>query len=160
QRNMAKLDESSKECAGMIVSKAQRLQALIKGLLEYAAAEEHLESTMTDCNGAVERALEDLDSLIEANNAQVTADLLPVVDVSESQLIQVLSNLIGNGIKYRVPTRTPKIHISAKGQGDAWMFCVSDNGMGLDMKHAEDIFAMFKRLHGSAEYEGSGIGLA
>ena len=37
---------------------------------------------------------------------------------------------------------------------------MNDNGIGLEMKYADDIFGMFKRLHGSEQYEGHGIGLA
>jgi light-regulated signal transduction histidine kinase (bacteriophytochrome) len=79
--------------------------------------------------------------------------------MAEIQLVQVFSHLISNGIKYCHRGRKPCIHISATEQGDFYVFCVKDNGIGLEMQYAETIFGMFKRLHGD-EYEGSGIGLA
>jgi signal transduction histidine kinase len=161
QRNVEKLDESSKECAGMIVNKVQRLQAMIKGLLDYASAVEKPERRVAiNCNAAVERAMQDLDSAIKECSAQVVVERLPSVLANENHLIQVFSNLISNAIKYRPSVRRPEIRISAMEQSDEWTFCVSDNGIGLDMKYADEIFGMFKRLHGERQYEGSGIGLA
>ncbi len=79
--------------------------------------------------------------------------------MSESHLVQVFSNLIENAIKYRGIQR-PQIDISVRDQGTNWIFAVKDNGIGLDMRYADYIFAMFKRLHSSDHYEGSGVGLA
>jgi chemotaxis family two-component system sensor kinase Cph1 len=79
--------------------------------------------------------------------------------VNEAHLVQVFSNLVGNAVKYR-SAQTPEVHISAREQGNDWIFAVKDNGIGLDMQYADDIFGMFKRLHSSDGYEGSGVGLA
>ena len=161
QRNAGKLDESSTECAGMIVSRVERMQAMIKGLLDYAAAEETPKDRVpVNCNSVVGHAIQDLEPLINECGAEITADLLPTVPATESHLVQVFTNLIGNGIKYRPSVRKPQIHISANDKGHEWVICVADNGIGLDMKHAEDVFGMFKRLHSDGQYEGSGVGLA
>jgi signal transduction histidine kinase len=160
QRNAEKLDESSKECAGIIVSQVQRMQSMIKGLLDYAAAAEKAEERRSvDCNVLVDRALQDLAFAIKECDAQITVSPLPSVPATESYLFQVFSNLISNAIKYRPSIRQPQIHISASEREDDWVFCVSDNGIGLDMKYADDIFGMFRQLHAD-RYEGSGIGLA
>jgi light-regulated signal transduction histidine kinase (bacteriophytochrome) len=71
----------------------------------------------------------------------------------------VFSNLIGNAVKYR-SARKPEVHISVREQGDDWRFSVRDNGIGFDMRYADEVFGMFKRLPNSAAYEGSGVGLA
>jgi two-component system, chemotaxis family, sensor kinase Cph1 len=86
-------------------------------------------------------------------------DPLPAIKVNEAHLVQVFSNLVGNAVKYR-NARKPEIHISAREQGNDWIFAVRDNGIGLDMQYADDIFGMFKRLHDSDGYEGNGVGLA
>lgn len=160
QRNKDRIDDSSKECASLIVSTVLRMQRLIKGLLDYATAvEKPDERTIVDCNSVVERAIADMDSVIKLREAQITVEPLPQVRAVESHLIQVFSNLINNGIKYCPMTRIPVIYICAVEEQNEWKFCVKDNGIGLDMKYASDIFGMFKRLHGG-EYEGTGIGLA
>jgi chemotaxis family two-component system sensor kinase Cph1 len=95
---------------------------------------------------------------IESTGARITFDALPTIHMDETQLIQLLQNLISNAIKYRrsVP---PEIHISAREAGPEWIFSMRDNGIGIDMKYADQIFAVFKRLHGR-DYPGTGVGLA
>jgi signal transduction histidine kinase len=72
--------------------------------------------------------------------------------------VQLFQNLIGNAIKYR-GLEPPKIHVSAKPRHSGWTFCVEDNGIGIDPEYAQQIFGVFKRLHGHL-YPGTGIGLA
>jgi signal transduction histidine kinase len=161
ERNVEKLDESSKECAEMIVEKVDRAQSMIKGLLDYAAAVEKPEGrALVDCNAVLERAKQDLDTAIEHSGACITVDSLPSVPATESHLVQVFTNLISNAIKYRPSVREPRIRVSASERIDDWVFCVSDNGIGLDMRYADQIFGMFRRLHAEGQYEGTGIGLA
>jgi light-regulated signal transduction histidine kinase (bacteriophytochrome) len=66
--------------------------------------------------------------------------------------------LVGNAIKYRGPER-PNVHVDVKRRAADWLFSVQDNGIGIKLEYAEQIFGIFKRLHGSA-YPGTGIGLA
>jgi signal transduction histidine kinase len=159
-RNMDTLDESSKECAQMIVSRVQRTLSMIKGLLDYAAAgEQPAEEALVDCNDLVRRAIDDLHSAIKECDAVITVQPLPSIPAG-SQLVQVFSNLIGNALKYRPGVRRPQIRISASERPDDWTFCVCDNGIGLDMQFAGEIFGMFRRLHRDDTYPGNGIGLA
>ena len=160
-RNAEKLDDSSQECAALIVNKVRQMQSMIHGLLDYAAAvDKPDERVATDVSGIVARAIQELDSAIEATNARITWDALPAVYATDVLLVRVFSNLIGNAIKYCPRGRNPEVHISAAEQSGDWVFCVHDNGIGLDMKYAEDIFGMFRRLHTAGEFEGNGIGLA
>src|SRR4029077_14676490 len=71
----------------------------------------------------------------------------------------LLQNLIVNSLKYRsdVP---PRIHISAEKDSEMWKLGVADNGIGIDGQYHKQVFGLFKRLHGSGKYAGSGIGLA
>jgi histidine kinase len=160
-RNQETLDENSKECAQMIVSRVQRTLSMIKGLLDYAAAgEESAERGLVDCNDLVNRAMEDLDSAIKECGAEITVEPLPSIPATGSHLVQVFSNLMSNALKYRPGVRQPQIQISASERRDDWAFCVRDNGIGLDMQYADEIFGMFRRLHREDSYPGNGIGLA
>jgi signal transduction histidine kinase len=158
--NAERLDERSKDCARMIVSGVQRIESMIKRLLDYAAvAEGGGHQVVTDCNRVIQQVLQDLRHTIEVTGSRVEFDMLPTIEMDEGHLAQIFSNLIGNAIKYHSALQ-PRIHISATDRKTEWLFSVKDNGIGLDMKYADNIFGMFKRLHGSKAYEGSGVGLA
>jgi len=96
---------------------------------------------------------------IKENEALVTHDPLPTVFADESQLVQLLQNLIDNGVKFR-SEKPPHIHVSAMKKGSGWIFSVRDNGIGIDPQYHERIFDVFQRLHTGEEYSGTGIGLA
>ena len=108
----------------------------------------------------MEKALRNLQATIDESRAIVTHDSLPAVMTDETQLVQVLQNLVGNAIKYR-GAEAPHVHVSATKNGDnEWIFSVRDNGLGIDPQYFERIFILFQRLHGQKEFEGTGIGLA
>ena len=57
-------------------------------------------------------------------------------------------------------TESARISLSAERERDKRVFCVADNRVGFDMAFANKLFRPFHRLHGSADFPGSGIGLA
>jgi signal transduction histidine kinase len=87
---------------------------------------------------------------------------LPAAWVQRSQLVQLLQNLIGNALKYRKDTQTPRIEIRADehSQSGEWLFSVRDNGIGIAAEHHERVFRIFDRLHSPQKYPGTGLGLA
>ena len=139
---------------------ALRIESLLKGILDYWAATEGDETPLSpvDCNRVLAQTLSALKGSIEQSGAVVTWDPLPAVVTKEIVLMQVFQNLISNSIKYRSEA-APKIHISAAKTAEGWQFSVRDNGRGMDPAHADQVFGMFKRLHGK-EIPGTGIGLA
>jgi signal transduction histidine kinase len=142
------------------VDGATRMQRLIDDLLTYSrltTREAPLQPT--DANVIFNEARTNLESAIRESKAQVTSDALPSVSGDQTQLLQVIQNLIANGIKYR-SERTPKIHVSAEENDNEWVFSVRDNGIGIAPQYAQRIFRIFQRLHSRREYSGTGIGLA
>jgi light-regulated signal transduction histidine kinase (bacteriophytochrome) len=95
-------------------------------------------------NAAVAKTLEILEVLIEDCEAEIIVDSLPPVYGDESQIVQLLQNLISNAIKFRGPERS-SVHISATIGPVEWTIAVKDNGIGLDMTKAGKIFIMFQR---------------
>jgi len=155
-----RLDDEGKEFMSYIVESVHRMDLLLSDLLSYShqlnASDQSL--TMVDADAVLAGVLMNLDSSIRESGAQVTNDPLPQVVSDFVQLGQVLQNLIGNSIKYR-SEEAPRIHLSAEERDEDWLFSVRDNGIGIDPRYHEQIFGIFKRLHGR-EYPGTGIGLA
>ena len=155
-----RLDTDADRFIGYIVDGSTRMKGLIDDLLTFSrVGTQGWPFEATDCNVIIDRVISDQAESIAGCQGTVTHDLLPIVDGDATQLAQVLQNLVSNALKYTrdVP---PRVHVSAKQQGDEWVFSVSDNGMGIAPHHYERIFQMFQRLHHRSEYPGSGIGLA
>ena len=139
---------------------ALRMQLLINDLLRYARVGRGKAAETSCCaEQALDEALKNVAVAMEEAGTLVTRDPLPSVEVERSQVVQLLQNLLGNAIKFR-SERPHEVHVSADRDGEMWRFKVQDNGIGMEQSDAERIFVVFKRMHTTAEYEGTGIGLA
>jgi len=85
---------------------------------------------------------------------------LPRVEGCAADFEQLFLQLFDNALKFRHPDRLPSVSLSAEREPGFWKFTIADNGIGLDMKFAESIFLIFRRLHPRESYGGTGIGLA
>jgi len=145
---------------GEVIDAGRRMGALIDTLYEYTQADAQVELKPVDMRRVMENALSNLKHVILERGAQVTLGELPVVNGNAPQLMQLLQNLIGNGLKYCVDPM-PTVHVAASREGEnTWLFAVTDNGIGLPEEHYQRIFEPFKRLHDASEYAGTGLGLA
>jgi len=143
-----------------IVDGAVRMERLIRDMLAYSVAGStglHREAVASD--DALAEALASLQAGIADAGAIVTRDPLPVVEADRGQLVQLFQNLVGNAVKFR-GERPPRIHVSARRDGEQWLFSVRDNGIGIDPRFADRVFTMFQRVNAREKYDGSGIGLA
>lgn len=160
KRYRDKLDASADEYIHYILDGVNWMQALIRDLLAYSRVGTHGQPfEPTGSKDALERAMAHLCVAIEGNGAAVTCDPLPQVMADPIQLTEVFQNLIGNALKFRGPD-APRVHVSAMHQGSEWVFFVRDNGIGIDPSQAGRLFQIFQRLHGRADYAGTGVGLA
>jgi PAS domain S-box-containing protein len=159
-RYQGKLDADADEFIAFAIDGCNRMQVLIQDLLAYSrAGTDGKALSEVSSEETLLAALANLGLTLEKSGAIVTHDLLPTIMTDETQLRQVLQNLIGNAIKYR-GAEAPQVHVSAKNDAKKWIFSVRDNGLGIDPKNFERIFILFQRLHGRNEFEGTGIGLA
>lgn len=153
------LDDTGRQYVAYAEEGAQRMHQLIGDLLAYSrVGTRGARLVRVDMRAIVTTVLKDFRDEPEA---VVDVGDLPIITGDPSQLHQLLQNLIANGIKFSQPGRPPHITIRAEPAGsDAWLFSVSDQGIGVDMEHAARVFEVFQRLHRRDEYEGAGIGLA
>ena len=147
------------ESLTFVVEAAKRMGLFIDGLLGYSRVSHDAgQIREIDCEELLAGATADLASSIQEAGAHLTHDPLPRV-VASVGFEQVFINLIGNAIKYRREGVTPEIHVSARAEGESWIFSVRDNGIGIEPRYQDYVFQAFHRLHGR-EIPGSGIGLA
>ncbi len=159
RRYYDQLDQDANDFIGYAVDGAKRLDLMINDILIYSKVSKGRKLSEVDINNVIKKVYINLISSIEETDTEITYDSLPTLITDESLMIQLFQNLIANSIKYRGKEK-PKIHISAKKEGNKHIFSVKDNGIGIDQKYVKKIYTIFKRLHTSEEYDGTGIGLA
>ena len=160
KRYKGQLDVDADDYIGFVVDGAHRMKDLIDDLLEFSRLNTEVrEFEIVIMEIALEDVLRNLKPSIKESKAHITHDYLPTIMGDHVQIIQLLQNLVGNAIKFN-GDEPPEIHISAKDEGNEWLFSVSDNGIGIDLNHQKQIFSIFKRLHTREEYPGTGIGLS
>jgi PAS domain S-box-containing protein len=155
-----RLDAEANEFIGYAVDGATRMQRLISDLLTYSRVTTRGQRlAQVPARALFDRAVRNLQAAIAEKGAQVTCGPLPAIWCDATQLTQVFQNLLGNGIKF-CRDRPPVVHVTARARDGRWVFAVRDNGIGIEPRHAERIFAIFQRLHPRDQYPGTGIGLA
>ena len=160
ERYKGRLDSDADEFIAYAVDGSNRMQVLIQDLLAYSRAGTNGKALREiPSENALKEALVNLRATIQESGAIVTHDPLPLITTDGTQLAQIFQNLIGNAIKYR-GAAVPNVHISAVKNGNEWIFSIRDNGLGIDPQYFDRIFVLFQRLHGQAEFKGTGIGLA
>lgn len=154
-------DGETTKLFGEVLTAANRMGVLLRDLLSYVnAAEDVAHRSMTaDARQALDKATAGLQAMIAEQDARIQAGELPRLRMHEVHLVQLFQNLISNALKYRGDA-APEVRILAKPEQGMWRFSVADNGIGIAEDYRTQIFGLFKRLHGSATYSGSGIGLA
>jgi len=152
----ARLSDDGKRLLGMIEGDTERMIGLIDGLLRLSqlgrGTIRRVPLSMADL------ARDVLRDIAEGTRAEIGVGELPGCDGDPMILRQVWANLIGNALKYSRTRDAARVDIGWDAQRQAYF--VRDNGVGFDMKYAAKLFGAFERLHGEAEFEGSGIGLA
>ncbi len=159
QHYSGQLDERADKWINFAVDGANRMQEMINSLLKYSRVGTKGKTfEMVESEALVRKALANLHLPVQESGAQVTYDALPTIRADGAQILRLFQNLIDNAIKFR-SAESPRIHVSAERDGARWIFSVQDNGIGFDPKYADQIFVIFRSLHG-AKYPGSGMGLA
>jgi signal transduction histidine kinase len=138
---------------------ATRLDKLVDVMLQYTLLNQPPELSDVDLNGVLASVGASLAPLLAERGAEFVAPRrAPMVRGNETLLIQVLQNLIVNGLHYN-QSMVPRVEVSARSDGESWVIEVSDNGIGIASEYLAEIFKPLLRLHTAKEYAGSGLGL-
>jgi PAS domain S-box-containing protein len=166
ERLEEKLEEEHRHYFSRISQATDRMNTLIDDLLVYSSVSSGVVlDEKVNLEEIVKMVLEDLELEIEDNRANIKVGSLPTTKGHRRQLQQLFQNLIGNAIKYKKPDITTEVFISSRlinneENKNYHLIEITDNGIGFESKDAERIFDIFTRLHGNAEYKGTGVGLS
>jgi PAS domain S-box-containing protein len=168
------------EYVNMLIQACRRLGTLIDDLLTLSRVGKVIRTPQAfSWDDAVCTVLSDLHDLIGRKSANIRIEEgLPAVEGDPQRVVQLLSNLVSNGLKYNastepvvtIGTRTtlsvgqwgagaPTLPGSSEGASDMVTLYVRDNGMGIDPQYHDQIFRLFRRLHRREEIDGTGAGL-
>jgi PAS domain S-box-containing protein len=161
RRHAGQLDAEAREFIDFAVDGATRMKGLIRDLLSFSrAGTQSTDIQNVEAGTLVQRAVDNLKAAIEERSAEVAWDQpLPEVAADPGLLVQVLQNLIANGIKFNKDS-VPHVHVSVASQRSEWVFSVRDTGIGIEPRNFARIFRIFERLNASDQYPGTGMGLA
>lgn len=148
------------ELLDQILDSSGRMRTMIDSLLAYCRIQKSGQFKTVALAQSARDAVANLNDMIDSEDPEIMGiDDLPKVFGDPTLLTMLMQNLIENALKYRREVR-PVVTFSAKRGRGIWRIAVTDNGMGIDAAHGEDIFQVFRRLHTSDDDNSTGIGLA
>jgi len=163
QRRMkGRLSVSEQEYMDFIISSSKNMRGLVNDLLSYSRVNTtKINIKDVNLNELIHQLCQEMQTTIEEKNANIIISNIPSsISLDQTKIRQVFQNLITNALKFIKDDVRPEVVISGKEEIEHWTFFVKDNGIGISPEFQDKIFLLFKRLHGNAEYEGTGIGLA
>jgi signal transduction histidine kinase len=145
---------------GTVTESLERLNSILDGVSRYMLAVRYAEYALEpySTDHALTAAMQPLHQILEQSAARVLRSNLPIVHGDPRWIRELFGILILNSITYR-SAEPPEISFSARADGEFWLFSVADNGIGVEPKYSQQIFAPFRRLHGSS-LPGTGLGLS
>lgn len=156
------LDEQGKNYLDRVRAATQRMGQLIDDMLSLSRiTRAEMRHETVDLTAIASDVLEELQKDQPERKVEWQVEPKLVAEGDPQLLRALLTNLLGNAWKYTSKTAAAKIELGAiRNADDTTDFFVRDNGAGFDMAYADKLFGAFQRLHTSAEFPGTGIGLA
>lgn len=155
------LDDTARDYLLRVRVGSYKMSQLITSLLQLAkVARQELNKDEIDLTRLSENTINEL-RIEDPERALVINIQQGMEALGDKDLVQVvLNNLIGNAWKYSKTKSETHIDIGMSEQKGQQIYYVKDNGVGFNMKYADQLLKPFNRLHSADEFEGSGIGLA
>jgi two-component system, sensor histidine kinase and response regulator len=155
------IPEEGRQLLNHVVNGAKRMNVLIEDLLRFCRlSRQSLMKCPIQIEHMVKRTLAELQATAGDRNIELRLGRFPDCEADPSLLEQVFVNLLSNAFKFTRHRDPAEIEIgSFERHGEVILF-VRDNGAGFDMKHAGKLFGVFQRLHSTAEFDGTGVGLS
>ncbi|MEJ6006857.1 ATP-binding protein [Paucibacter sp. AS339] len=155
------LDRIGNDHLDRVMGAAARMNSMIDSLLSLAQlSAQPLARQPVNLSQLAGFVLEEL--MRAAPDRQVAVHIQPhmLAQGDPTLLRMVLENLLGNAWKYSGKRAQAQIRFEALQESGQWIYRVSDNGAGFDMRFADRLFGVFQRLHSASDFQGTGVGLA
>jgi PAS domain S-box-containing protein len=156
-----KLDGEGKRLLNVVRDNTKRMGQLIDDILAFSRAGRlEIKTAEVDMDALARDVWQELQPSMAGRNVRLDIKPLPKMQGDPAMLRQVWINLLGNAAKFTNPRTDARIEAGSSVAGNECTFYVKDNGVGFDQQYVDKLFGVFQRLHGVAEFEGTGIGLA
>ena len=160
QKMMKLFDENISEDLDFISASTDKMRNLLNGLMKVSRiGKMTFNIEQLDMNEMLTNIVKNFRLKINACGGSIKVDNLPDCLGNIDMINQVFSNLIDNAIKYQNPERKLKIHIWGRTENRMSVYCVKDNGVGIDPANHESVFEIFHRLNPNDGIGGEGLGL-
>ncbi|HEX2123220.1 MAG TPA: ATP-binding protein [Thermoanaerobaculia bacterium] len=144
-----------------IRAEAHRMGALIDDLLSFSRlGRGQLRMQPVDVAALARRVFTELQAASPGRAMRLDCGELPLAMGDEAMIRQALVNLLTNAVKFSAPREEIVVEVGAEAGDDMHGYWVRDHGVGFDPRYSNKLFGVFQRLHDSAEFEGTGVGLA
>jgi light-regulated signal transduction histidine kinase (bacteriophytochrome) len=155
------LDNMGRHFLKRLQNSSERMSELIDGLLQLArVSRTDIERTRINLSALAQDIAQELQQTEPERKVEFEIQENITANGDVRLLRALLENLFNNAWKFTRNTANARIEVGEQRQEDHLIYFVRDNGVGFDMKYADKLFTAFQRLHGTDEFEGSGIGLA
>lgn len=150
--------ESLQKSANRMQQEARHVRSLVAGFLEFNEMGKAENYQQLDLEAIISQAKRLIDPELQARKAEIHLDQLPGITGNEKQMTSLFKHLLDNAIRYN-ESEVPAVYISAERRGDEWLFCVRDNGIGIEPEQEKAIFTLLNHVDPEDKYAGVGVGL-
>jgi len=156
-----KLDDEGKRVIGVVRDNAKKMGQLIDNILAFSrVGRKEMEMSEINMVDLAHSVFEELKPSMDGRSVQLDMKPLAACQGDRAMMHQVLVNLFSNAIKFTHNKQVAIIEVGCHAEDKENIYFVKDNGAGFDMQYAQKLFGIFQRLHGSEEFEGTGVGLS
>ena len=155
------LDVEGVRLLNIIRENTKKMGQLIDDILLLSrAGRQEMNLGKLDISALAKNVYQEFEQETKTRNINFVVQDMPAVEADRALMTQVLTNLIGNAIKFTKKTENPKIEFCYTEDEDNYIYQIKDNGAGFNMKYYDKLFGLFQRLHSQEEFEGTGVGLS
>ena len=156
-----RLGSEGQRLLGVMQSSTEEMSELLDGILAFLRLGwQPMTIAPVDMQQQVRTAIEHLQSKTAGRTIRFAIGELPGALADASMVQRIWLNLLDNAVKFTASRGEATIEVGAQIGSDQTIYFVKDNGAGFDMQYVAKLFGVFQRLHDTAQFPGTGIGLA